>query len=498
MIPNYATNVMHPPRIDDVSVLWTPVWTAIVNDRIIENPTNPRLWLLPDGINWVGDVQELYNRECYDEITKKISSLTHALIYGTPGIGKSLYLQVFLVHLARRARAEKQPLPSIQCRYYDGDKVVNLSFLPDGSVININNIPEPPLPDYLLSDSVDISVPTGRILNLEVASDKVRNYNNFRKRVQEAKEMGDVFVMPLFRIHELQSIRPEDMDDQCTEFRHDVFGGSARNFNAVKTISFDILPVVDSSMTLIFSDVKKKQPGVWNAVARQISEKLSQRPTDSQTTVNSMMWHMIPGGSKIWASKFMEFLAGEILESRTTDVLDELKRIVGSSGIGFLFEAIGHRKLLMSTSSFLLKPLFKSLPNEQPEFPVLKFNGSVIRFKMIEEIGNLPDSAYGLPFTDQFPIADAIIQPDTLIQFTTSPKKHKGSLTNLTDVRAQLRAPFNEHRLIFVIPKENLDTFVYHTELKDIRQFICLPDPSVMVPKSLMNKTERKRWISKK
>ena len=125
-------------------------------------------------------------------------------------------------------------------------------------------------------------------------------------------------------------------------------------------------------------------------------------------------------------------------------------------------------------------------------------NAYHIRFKTINEIGNLPNGAYGLPLTDQFPIADAIIQPDTLIQFTTSPKKHKGSLTNLTDVRAQLRAPFNEHRLIFVIPKENLDTFVYHTELKDIRQFICLPDPSVMVPKSLMNKTERKRWISKK
>ena len=497
MIPNYATNVMHPPRIDDVSVLWTPVWTAIVNDRIIENPTNPRLWLLPDGIKWVGGVQELYNRECYDEITKNISSLTHALMYGTTGIGKSLYLQVFLVHLARRARAENQPLPSIHYKYYVDDKVSILTFLPDGSVINISNVLQPPLPDYLLSDGVDISVPTGRILNLGVASED-RKYKSFRKRIEETRKMGDSFVMPPFRFHELQSIRPEDMDDQCTEFRHDVFGGSARNFIADNSKSFGILPVVDSSMTLLFSDVKKKQPDVWNAAARQISERLCVRLNDGHYTVNNMMWHMIPGGSRMWASKFMEFLAGEILESQTTGVFYELKRIVDSSGIGFLFEAIGHRKLLMSTNSFLLKPLFKSLPNEQPKFPVLKFNRSVIRFKMIEEIGNLPDSAYGLPFTDQFPIADAIIQPDTLIQFTTSPKKHTGSLMNLTDIRAQLRAPFNEHRLIFVIPKENLDTFVYHTELKDIRQFICLPDPSVMVPKSLMNKTERKRWISKK
>ena len=69
---------------------------------------------------------------------------------------------------------------------------------------------------------------------------------------------------------------------------------------------------------------------------------------------------------------------------------------------------------------------------------------------------------------------------------------------NLTDIRAQLRAPFNEHRLIFVIPKENLDTFVYHTELEDIRQFICVLDPSIRMRKSLMNKTEREQWVPKK
>jgi len=46
------------------------VWSAILNDKIIESPENPRLWSLPDGVDWIGGVKELYNRACYDEITR--------------------------------------------------------------------------------------------------------------------------------------------------------------------------------------------------------------------------------------------------------------------------------------------------------------------------------------------------------------------------------------------------------------------------------------------
>ena len=189
-----------PPRVDDFSA----VWNAIVNHPIVENKKNPRLWSLRGGIKWIGGVEELYNRPCYDDITEDISSLTHALVIGTPGIGKTLYLQVLLVHLARRAKAEGKPLPSIYYKYYDDDKVVTLTFLSDGSVIDITDVGRVPDPDYLLSDSVDLSKPSGTVLNLEVASDKPRNYNNFEKRIGEPGALrGATIIMPLWSFDEL-------------------------------------------------------------------------------------------------------------------------------------------------------------------------------------------------------------------------------------------------------------------------------------------------------
>jgi hypothetical protein len=96
--------------------------------------------------------------------------------------------------------------------------------------------------------------------------------------------------------------------------------------------------------------------------------------------------------------------------------------------------------------------------------------------------------------TPNFPFIDAIIQPDTLIQFTVLPIKHKDSSKNLPGIRAQLHAPPDQHRLIFVIPRENIKTFRFHANLKEIRQFLCLAETSVVHETSLMNKNEKEAW----
>ena len=482
-----------PPRVDDYSA----VWTAIVKHPIIENPENPRLWSLHGGIKWIGRVQELYNRPCYDAITKEVSvsSVTHALITGTPGIGKTLYLQILLVHLFRRAKEEGRDIPTIHYVYGDKKKVVTLSFLPDGSVVDISGILQPPHPDYLLSDSVDLEVPTGKILNLEVASDKESNYNTFQKRVDEAGKMGLSLSMPVFSIDELRSIQRADMNDFCADFRHDIFGGSARNFLSEQRRSYSVLPFVDETLTLLFPDVKDTHYDEWDSVARQVSSQLTKKAvTDKHATVNSMMWHMQPDGSKVWASKFMEWLAAAIIDNRVADIVEELELVIGNGGVGSLFEAVGHRKLLRSTVRFRLKPLSASLPPTKPAFEVARFNLPLVRFKTVDDIGNLPDRSYGLPMDDNFPIIDAVIQPDTLLQFTTSPEQHKGSLLQLADIRAQLRASPNEHRIIFVVPLKNIARFRYHRKLEGIRQLVCVADSSVVDEVSLMSAKEKKAW----
>ena len=163
--------------------------------------------------------------------------------------------------------------------------------------------------------------------------------------------------------------------------------------------------------------------------------------------------------------------------------------------MGILFEAVGHRKLLKSTVPFLLKPLLSaSLSSTKPAFESAQFNLSVVHIKTVDDIANIPNGTYGVPLTNTFPVADSIIQPDTLIQFTISPEKHKGSLEQLTEIRKCLRALPKGHRIIFVVPPENINTFRYHPKLSGIRQFVCVADPSVVGEQSLMSEKEKKAW----
>lgn len=96
-------------------------------------------------------VKEFYNREFYDEIIRKSEISRLLLIKGTPGIGKSLFLQSFLVYLVQRAKNDKKPIPSMYLMRHTGINVGQqiLSLLPDGRVIEITNDVQD-VPDYLL------------------------------------------------------------------------------------------------------------------------------------------------------------------------------------------------------------------------------------------------------------------------------------------------------------------------------------------------------------
>jgi hypothetical protein len=94
----------------------------------------------------------------------------------------------------------------------------------------------------------------------------------------------------------------------------------------------------------------------------------------------------------------------------------------------------------------------------------------------VDDIEHLPVGHYGLPIFGNFPLIDAVIQPDTLIQFTVS-LNHKGAVDRLDEIRTKLSAPQNKHRIIFVIPASNIDFFKYQTNLSTIKQYMTFDDP---------------------
>ena len=102
------------------------------------------------------------------------------LIYGTPGIGKSFFLQRLLVHIVETAQANKTLIPTVNYVRIEKKNAREYMLLPDGSTESFNSCKHG-LPDYLLSDAVDLEVADGKLLSLEVASDKDSNFNSFRK-----------------------------------------------------------------------------------------------------------------------------------------------------------------------------------------------------------------------------------------------------------------------------------------------------------------------------
>jgi len=173
--------------VNDISRCWNAIVTRGYSKK-------GKYWSLNDNVEWIGEIDVFYNREAYDELIDILNlnaypkyTKTLCLITGSPGIGKTLFLLAVLVAIVENAVINDVELPSINYirKMNRDDPATTWSLFPDGS---IDKWDERKNPDYLLSDSTDIMVPYGNVLNLEVASDKERNYNNFRKRITEAKK----------------------------------------------------------------------------------------------------------------------------------------------------------------------------------------------------------------------------------------------------------------------------------------------------------------------
>jgi len=81
-----------------------------VEGRVIKEG---RQWRLQNGEQWLDGVKFLYNRACYEVLIKDMKSKKLVLIKGTPGIGKTTFLERLLVHIVEESKIEGNPIPTI-------------------------------------------------------------------------------------------------------------------------------------------------------------------------------------------------------------------------------------------------------------------------------------------------------------------------------------------------------------------------------------------------
>jgi hypothetical protein len=290
--------------------------------------------------------------------------------------------------------------------------------------------------------------------------------------------------MPLFNLSEQISIKEPWMSvDECI-FRNNVIGDSARNFQDIVPRELKPLDFVEELFEWLFGEeTKRNYPQSWRNLINMISYELQKSKKDDDfNVVNSMMRHRNEDNTIIWASKLMEVLAGRILERRDTSVYDALKSMLGASAVGLMFESLGHRKLSTSKSNYLLKPLLPATNTShvQSGNVSMNFNRPRELLRSIEDISRLSNDSYGLPLFGNYPVVDAIIQPDTVLQYATSPNEHEGNLSQLRLIRSQLKEKDpTKHKFVFVIPSKNGQTFQFQSDLGDIRQYITYDDAIV-------------------
>jgi hypothetical protein len=469
-------------------------WKALVDNGVNKNG---RLWTLPGSVPGIGGVETFYNRECYDDICEKMGKMRRVLVKGTPGIGKTMFLQRLLVDIVEKVKAtaeeEDKPLVIPTIDYLtEEQKVVKTYILHSDGTVTERQISRDA--DYVFSDSVDINRAYGKVLTLEVASDKDKNYNHFLKRIKEAGIRGDVMLMPLCAFDELRQMNPKITLGDC-QLRYDIFGGSARNFKSALTGHTTRIDLVEETMLWYFgADIKRECEESWERALSNIYEEFGKSPDQKYNVFNSVMRHRDAEQQDIWASKFMEILASKIYEKREASMFAEIEKLIGSSGVGNFFESISHIQLTTSTTSFNLKPLFKRGAKGVCRDPVsFKFPKHVVRLRNVEDISQLPNNSYGLPVTPNFPLVDAIVQPAVLLQMTVSATEHRGAVNRLQDIRKHLseKNP-SKHKMVFVVPKKNMKTFKYQEDLSDIPQFVLCPDPVL----NTMEQNKKRKRVS--
>ena len=99
-------------------------WMALVKKGVSKKNTNNREWSLSGGIQWIGGVDIFYNRKCYDTIQNNIANMSAVLVKGTPGIGKTMFLQRVLVDIVEAARETGEALPTIDYVRYERNNAV--------------------------------------------------------------------------------------------------------------------------------------------------------------------------------------------------------------------------------------------------------------------------------------------------------------------------------------------------------------------------------------
>ena len=435
------------------------LWRAILDGQVRKEGAR---WSLPNEIEWLGNIKHMYVRDSYVELADYLltdgTDRKLGLLLGPKGIGKSTFINYLLVRIVEKARSENA-LQNLSIIYYfqrlAQSQPEEIRFTITGASYNSQRIQA----KYFIADSLDIGTASvGEKLVLLVSSENKANYNKFRDRLEENR--GDIFRMKEWTKEEFLVVKDPDCAIEELNFIHDVFGGRIRALRAARKQSATVDDDIDKLAVWMFGEeLKQRFPLAWNGSMRLIRKAMKEavgKSSETQLAFQTSLFVIIDDGEgkTRFSSTFLKLVAGTFKDQMDADLWGAITNLFGASGRGICFEAIGHKALIgVDVQRFAKKfsPGRKTID--------LKFFGlRIVLIRSVEDIAELDNGVYALPIFENFMLVDAIVKPGIMLQFTIS--NCHGKETDITKwemIRNELGGNRKDHKLIFVIPVENVD-----------------------------------------
>eukprot|EP00981_Chlorochromonas_danica_P009859 scaffold2851_cov145-Ochromonas_danica.AAC.1 len=344
------------------------------NKRTITTEEDSTMWSLPEDGNvyWDGSyTKRLVIQPQWLELYTALigGAQTHVLLEGKAGRGKSVFLRYMILRMLEDPAIPNEATFAYVVKVSVGNSRT-LWIMKNGFSVNVvNDISE--RPDYLLLDNVDAVLDIrGKKLNLGLTSGDREVLKEFRKRVVEARVLGNCHAMLALDLKAMRLMFP-DLPTDDLQFRYDVLGGNPRRFLDVEPalVSLEIeqlvYPELQKCISMFFGDTYDHKTETAEGLRARWAMRMIAKEVQRSANYDSSLFRaefMTTGGygQERFASTFLRLVAGALDSKNDATLREALKKIVGSSGLGYAHEYLSHATFLArepATITFGLTPL---------------------------------------------------------------------------------------------------------------------------------------------
>jgi hypothetical protein len=434
-----------------------------------------------NNLKWIDDVEVILVGDRWEELRDSILSGDHryVLLKGKSGRGKSVFLIYLIYFILNRARTNEDNNVSQHVKnpviiYVDRLGVIHRVTLEKVEITTVANYFGA---HYFFSDNVDIA--QGNLASqvcLGLTCGDKSKFKEFNKRMAEMNATSIVRYMMSFSVEEMKALFNGKLNEEEIQFRFDVVGGNPRKFMQTSLLeSIHYFDIIHAALKLMFGQdyvpddsgnvTEKQRLGQW---AERLIQHTLETSDDSDSTDSSLFKDYYftgnPNGMvrENYATTFMGIVGGGIYSHLKGNLNESLKRLFGISGFGNAFEFSCHGFILNSVSNE--RWCFNG-NYETVKLALGQQNKVLIR--NVADIEHLKDGDYGLPTVCNFPLVDAVIKPDIVLQMTIGDRRER-AIHRAGEIADAMGISTSQMKMVFVVPIDHIETFSFPPGLAEM------------------------------